>query len=390
MLFDQINEVISKEKLGEEVLFTPTYSSGIDIMDYYNGYTNEDGETTVGFDGGKIITIIGKSGSGKSSLAIKMACNIVEDFDEGQIFHYDYERATNNARIKTISGWDDKTIKTKYKRLSRDIYSESIYQIVKAIDKLKNDPKNYESIKIDSGKLDSEGNPIYVLPPTVILIDSWAVMMPRDISEEEKLSGSMSASSIAKTNNAVIKRIAGPLERGNIILLIINHIGSKIDINQFSKTQAQINFLKQDETVPGGSSCLFLCNNLIKCTTSTKLDKDSTYGVKGFLVKGEFIKSRSNEAGKPFEMVFEQATGFNNVLTNLHNLKELGLLKGSPRAYYFEELPDIKFTLKTFEEKYWENEELQEVVQQLVEENYMQFINDSAAEYEEGDEDEEE
>jgi RecA/RadA recombinase len=346
-------------------------------MDYRNGRI-EHGKVTTGFDGGRIVTIIGKSGSGKSSLAIKMACSIVEPYENGNIFHYDFERATNVSRVKTISGWSDETIEKKYKNLQRNIYSESIYKLVKSIDKLKNKPETYDEIKLDSGEVDSDGNPIYVLPPTVILLDSWALTIPEGISEEDELSGQMSATSIARINNSIIKRLAGPLERGNIILIAINHITQKIEINAFAKTQAAINYLKQDESIPGGSSILYLANNIIRCTTSTKLDEDSTYGVKGFMVKGEFIKSRSNEAGRTFEMVFEQSSGFDNVLSNLVNFKELGLLKGSPRAYYLEKLPEVKFTLKTFKEKYNENEKLRKAVADLIKENYVKFIPNSS------------
>lgn len=188
----------------------------------------------------------------------------------------------------------------------------------------------------------------------------------------------MSATSIARVNNSIIKRLAGPLERGNIILIAINHITQKIEINAFAKTQAAINFLKQDESIPGGSSILYLANNIIRCTTSSKLEEDKDFGIKGFMVVGEFVKSRANEAGRKFEMVFEQSTGFDNILTNLVNFKSLGLLKGSPRAYYLEGCPDIKFTLKTFKSKYLENKELQKEVAKLVKENYVQFIPNSA------------
>lgn len=312
-----------------------------------------------------------------TSLAIKLACSIVEPYKNGNVFHYDFERGTNASRIKTISGWSDEDIENKYKVLQRNIYSESIYKLVRYIDKLKNTPETYDEIKVDSGVTDSNGNPVYVLPPTVILIDSWALCLPENISEEEELSGQMSAAAIARTNNSIIKRLATPLERGNIILIVINHITTKIEVNAFSKSQPDINYLKQNESIPGGSSIIFLANNIIRCTTSTKLEEDSTYGIKGFMVKGEFVKSRANEAGRPFLMVFNQANGFDNVLSNLVNFKELGLLKGSPRAYYLEGCPNIKFTLKTFKQKYLENKELQEEVKKLVKENYIKFIPNS-------------
>lgn len=180
-----------------------------------------------------------------TSLAIKMACSIVDPYKDGSIIHFDFERAADDSRVKIISGWDDETYRNKYKILNRNIYSESLYQTIRGIDELKNNPETRDAIKVDSGRVDENGDPIYVLPPTVILIDSWAVMFPEDISEEEKLSGSMSASSIAKTNNAIIKRITGPLERANIILIIVNHVTKKIEVG-FTKTQADVNYLKQD------------------------------------------------------------------------------------------------------------------------------------------------
>lgn len=397
MLFDQINDMISKSKLGQESKYQPSYSTGMDVMDYKNGFVSDDGEVITGVDSGKIITIIGKSGSGKTSLALEMASSIVEDFEEGVIYHLDFERAMSasaqTSRFATISGWDKDTIKSKYKILNRDIYSETLYKLIRGIDKIKNDPENFDRIKIDTGKVDEEGETIYALPPTVVIVDSWVTMIPKDISEEEELSGSMSASSIAKTNNAVCKRIVGPLERGNITLIIINHITKKIEVSSFAKTQADINYLKQDESIPGGSSCIYLCNNLIRLVTGSKLDKDSTYGVKGFIVNGEFVKSRTSEAGIPFTMVFVQSRGFDNVLTNLANFKEMGILKGSPRAYYLEECPDIKFTLKTFEEKYYESEELRNAVQEIIEREYQsllpeipEFIKKNQEEYEEDEE----
>lgn len=40
----------------------------------------------------------------------------------------------------------------------------------------------------------------------------------------------MSATSIARTNNSVIKRITGPMGSANIILIVINHINKKVEI----------------------------------------------------------------------------------------------------------------------------------------------------------------
>ena len=189
----------------------------------------------------------------------------------------------------------------------------------------------------------------------------------------------MSASSIAKTNNSVIKRILGPLLKANITLIIVNHITKKIEIG-FTKTAADINYLKQDETIPGGSSCIYLSNYLLKLTPSTKMDdksEKSNYGVKGFQVIGEFLKSRAAESGRQFTLSFSQSEGFMNNLSNLLTLKEEEQINGSPRGYYFGEHEDCKFTTRNFIEKWNEDEELRDSLTEAVENYYPNFIPNS-------------
>jgi RecA/RadA recombinase len=370
-LTDMFRNTIEKEKLGEEILHVPAHPTGIDLFDYRNGRI-EMGVHKLGVDGGKIVTIIGKSGVGKSTAAIQMAAKVVEPFENGQIIHLDYERATTPARFQQVTRWTKDLMKRKYISLSRGIYSETLYKMVKATAKLK--VENFESLKIDTGEKDDNGKPIYMLPPTVVLVDSWATMVPKDIAEEEELSGSMAASAIAKANNAIVKRIMGALEEANIVLFIVNHITQKIEIGPV-KTQAQLNFLKQDESIPGGTSCVYLANTLLKLQASSKLDPEKDFGIKGFKSIGELIKSRSNEAGNKFTLVYSQSEGYHNVLTNFQLLKDLGYLKGNGRAYYYDAAPDEKFTQKNFVEKYRSSETLRTAFDNLVKEELEKFLS---------------
>ena len=66
----------------------------------------------------------------------------------------------------------------------------------------------------------------------------------------------MSATASAKTNAAIFKRIIPLLNRANIILMVINHINEKIDINPMAKTKALFTYLKQNEAIPGKQYCL--------------------------------------------------------------------------------------------------------------------------------------
>jgi len=374
-LADEFRGVAKKDGLGEENLYMPVYKTGIDAIDYHNGRVEgeENEKIVVGVEGGKILTVIGPSGSGKSTAAIQIGTHIADQFEHATVTHFDFERATNIARIKGLTGWSDEKIKNKYHLMNRKIYSESVYKMCKSIANIKNKKENFDLLKYDTGIIDYNGDKVYGIPPSIVIVDSWAVMVPQNIAEEEKLSGSMSASAIAKENNSIIKRLAGPLEEGNIILIIVNHITEKIEIGPV-KTKAKLNYLKQNESIPGGSSCIYMASSLLRLEPGKKLEEDETLGVKGFMSVGEFLKSRSNESGKKFDMVFSQRNGLDNLMTNFNILKDNGYLKGSPRAYYFEDCPDVKFTQKKFREKYNESVELQETVARLVDEVMVQFV----------------
>ena len=388
---DDIKSLIESENLGEENESNETYTTGIDMVDYRLGRVEED-ELALGINGGKIFTIVGKSGSGKTTLALQSSLSIINQYEEAQLIHLDFENASSKARTYSLArelGIPKEKLKKQYIYLNKGIYTETLYKLTKATANLK--LSKYDSIKIDTGRIDNEGNTIYALPPTIILVDSWASVIPKDISEEEELSGQMSATSIARTNNAVIKRLAGCMGEANIIMIVINHLTKKVEIGPI-KSSADLNYLAQDESSPGGTSIIYLADSLIKVIASSKLEEDKDYGIKGFIVTGIVIKSRSNEAGRKFELIFSQSEGFDNFYTNFHFLKKEKFLKGAGRGYYFDFAPDIKFTQKDAKSIYLSNEEWREEFDKLVEEVYYNFISTKGytEEMDEDDETEEE
>lgn len=373
-LIEDMKKIISSQKLGKENIYSPFYKTGIDILDYRNGQMTDDDGLSLGIKSGILMSIIGKSGTGKSTMAIQIATHIVDQFENSNLFYLDFERGMDITRLKSLTGWSTEKYLDKAILLNSEINSESVLYIAKAISLTKNDPKNYEEIAINTGKLDRDGNEIRVLPPTVMIVDSVPVMVPKDILDEKEMSGSMSAAQIAKTNNTIFKRIISVLEEANILLILINHITDNIDIGIVKKA-ASINYLKQSESIPGGTSSLYLSSNILKLTHHSKLEEEKDYGIKGFIVNGDLIKSRSNEAGRVFQMVYSQSEGYDNILTNLRELKNQDMIGGNGRAYYLKTLPDIKFTQKNFKEKYLTIPELKEAVDLQVAELYEKFIS---------------
>jgi RecA/RadA recombinase len=356
ILAGKIKAMVKKEKgLGKESTWMPCYPTGIDIFDYCNGKYEEDGTVSIGISGGRVFMVVGKSGSGKTTFLVQGACNIAE-FNDGEVVHMDYERGTPVIRVLNVSGWTKAMYKSLYVHMDTEISTESLFALIKQVATLKKE--NSKELLYDTGRVDDDGFAIMAYPPTVVILDSLAVMAPDKQEAEEEMSGQMSASAIAKANTQLFKRINGAMNDTNIILMVVNHINAKIDINPMAKTQAQVNFLKQDETLPGGNAPIYLSNCLLKLTTADKLVPEKEFGIKGFLVKGELIKSRSAAAGLTFTMVYDQNNGFDNLLSNYKLMKDSGKIGGAGKSFFVNGLPEVKFSQSTFKQKYQESPEL--------------------------------
>ena len=71
-----------------------------------------------------------------------------------------------------------------------------------------------------------------------------------------------------------------------LILIFINHITQNIAIG-VTPPSAAVNYLKQDEAIAGGKAALYVTDTLLKITTSSKLEPDKLWGIKGFEAKVE-------------------------------------------------------------------------------------------------------
>ena len=69
-----------------------------------------------------------------------------------------------------------------------------------------------------------------MLPPTVVIVDSLAMMMPEDNLSTEEIQGSMAATGIAKVNSQFFKKCVQIIQQANIILMFINHITQNVSI----------------------------------------------------------------------------------------------------------------------------------------------------------------
>lgn len=377
-LKENVRKALSKSKLSginSEAEFDVMYPTGFLAVDYVNGTTvhvsGNDREFTYdacGLVDGSTNTIIGRSGCGKSTFLIQIAGNIIRPFIAMglpvALYIDDIEGSLPYSRKEFLLGLTREEIDEYVEIRNSDITAENLYKRIYTIadDKI-NNRKAYE---YDTGLYDTHGDRIFKLVPTIYIVDSLPMLMPESLTDEEDLAGSMSASSIAKTNTMIFKQIQQKCKGANIIFCTINHILEEINMG-FVPKAAQISGLKQGERLPGGRAAIYLANNMIRLDDSTTLKADKDYGIDGSVVNVTLIKSRTNATKRSVPLIFNKTEGrFDDILSLFHLVKTEGKFDGAGAYMYLNDCPDIKFAARNFKQTLEEHPELQEAFAKVV------------------------
>ena len=381
-LLQRYREIMAatKDPKMEEASFDVMYPTGFLPFDFLNGYktfvTLPNGKkmvyNSIGVLDGSSTVIIGRAGAGKTSFAVQAGANIIRPFENAVMYIDDIEGGSNKMRMYHLAGFSPEESEQRIIYRNSAISAENFYSRIYTIyDEKINHKADYE---YDTGLLDNIGRPVYKLIPTVYILDSLAMLMPDDLTEEEKLSGQMSATATAKTNTAALKRIIPKLKAANIILFVINHINQKVDINPFARTKAQISYLKPDETLPGGNINNYLANNMIRIDDSTKLKDSEGLGISGKMVDFTLVKSRTNSPGRSVTMVFDFDNGYDPILSLFSYMKSNGYIE-SKGAYMNIHGSNIKFTQKGFLEKLYTDQEFASVFNTACNEHLTELLS---------------
>lgn len=359
ILATQFRDRVSKVKdhrMKDEGSPNVSYPTGFLVFDFMNGSIvhvrsaeRSRDYYSVGIQDGCLVMLIGRSGCGKTTFGLQAAANIVRPFPNALIVHDDIEGGITDERKQALMDFSDEEFRNRYIYRNSGITAENFYERMKMLHDMK--LENYDDYVYDTGLFDRNGERIFKLVPTVVLLDSLALLMPEKFSEEDEISGSMSASAVAKTNSGLFKRCINLMKAANIILIAINHINKKIDIGPV-KSKSQLSYLKQDETLPGGNTAIYLTNILLRFDDNEKLKAEKGgLGIDGSMVDITLVKSRNNRAGQSCTLVFESSRGFDPELSLLVMLKKAGKIGGAGAYLYLNGYNDMKFTQKDFKNK---------------------------------------
>jgi len=389
LLLNEVNDVLAKTKdysMINEAEFDVQYPTGFLSFDYKAcgkiiNVTYPDGSKTsydsIGIVDGAMYMIIGRSGCGKSTFGVQISSNIIRNFLNGIMF-VDITEATGmmKDRLQDLTGFNDEEFSKKVKMRNAGITIENVYKRIKVIHDVK--ISNPDKYKYDTGLVDCFGKKIYKFQPTVYLVDSIPYLTTEKIAEEEEMSGQMSVTANAKALAQFYRRTTQVCKEANIIFIAINHINEKVEtgiVHTKSKTQ----FLKQNETLPGGNAPIY-SSTIFRMDDGSKLTSDKDFGINGCYVTISNVKSRSGISGteSAVDLIFNYVTGFDPDLSLYMMLKNAGRVNGAGAYLYFGDRSDCKFSQRGFKSKLYEDPEFLNIFVEEV----VTYLKTELAEYE--------
>ena len=335
-----------------------SYPTGITVIDYPLAYeiniVNEKGEkigkrVCFGIQAGTFNVLTGSTQSFKTTIGIQISANIAFA-NNGNVIHYDAENRLVVQRVKNLTklpeSWfsgDAPRYQIRGGAIGFDTLQHDITEI--AMNKIK-----YKNILLkDTGVVDGNNKPIYLMPPTVIFLDSISNVIAKEYNVDSKdfmndmgeIRGNADGMRNAKTLRGVLTDLNPLMKEANIIIITIAHKGTNISAGVTPQPK-QFQYGKQDEKISGGKALEYGASALMNFTNfgseSSRYHMDSD-GFEGNTILFEPLKVSTNESGNAksglgFEIIIDKRkNGVDNLRTLVQLLVAKGRLKGNKANY---------------------------------------------------------
>lgn len=404
---DFLNANQDKKNPIQSITSMVQYPTGFMYTDYGTGSyltVHDDNERAlyqyhnIGFCQGSVNTIIAKSQGGKTTLTIAMAAAIIEPYINQFIqlkTFWDLQRhhAPKKGFDFDMEGYPfieildtEKTLPVDYvKKITQ--YTNSLVKKHIVINPITTDRdlmvaldkhvkfKAAHMKRIPMPILDMFGNPIYEYPPTVMIVDSSSQLLLEDCDDPsmaKKGEGILDIYNSATQNTAGARRakiitalysqIVNYAKKYNVIIFMINHINKMLPVNGIPVKQYR--GLKAGETIGGGEKAIYLTATILRLDVIKSIGYESSTslnlgdGVKGFVAKATWIKSKSNSKSNSSLLCYTDKAGYDPLLSNLYQGHENGDLLKSGNYHYISGYEKYRFTLKNYQDVFGEHPEL--------------------------------
>lgn len=387
------------------------YPTGYIYLDYSSGsyltvHDPKDGEPmfqyhNIGVAGGQVITIIGKSQVGKTSIALSIGSAVIEQFTT----QWRYNQAVSelckehNIKVPTLENYPFIEIMDSEHTTSLDYARKVCRYPVKMAERyirvtdVVTDRELMRALrdhiqykiqclpKVPMRIVDSMNRPIYNYPPTVVVIDSLSNLLLEDSPEGAPLTSkdkkqdmySIYESAVQNTAGARKAKVLGTLisylvdyaKKYNILILLVSHITNALPGPTGIPTKLA-NFLRAGENLSGsgGVRGLYLSSSILRLdyykgigsqkSTQVNLGDD----IMGRVILASYPKCKTNSKVNQAKLAYTNVSGYDPLLSCLIQDKEDDALAKSGNFFYLREYPDYKFNLKNYAEVFGDHPEM--------------------------------
>lgn len=344
---------------SKNTLIDYSYPTGISIFDYAFGYEvnvfDENDQfvkkrVCLGLQAGSFNVLTGRTQSFKTTIGIQMLSNIAYA-NNGNIVHYDAEQRLVLQRVKTLSKLPESWFAGDYPRYSLRSGAIGFDTLQNDIAEIYENKMRHKTLLLkDTGEVDDKNKPIWLMPPTLVFLDSLQDVIQKEydiddkkwVEDSKELRGNMYGAQSAKTIRGLLTDILPMLKEANIILIAIAHKTSNMSLNPFAGVKKQFQYGNNDERISGGSAVEFNASAVINLSGIVKEDSRyhmNTDGFEGNTVLFEPTKSSTNESGNEktglgFQIVVDKRReGVDNLRTLVLFMKDRGRLSGNKAGY---------------------------------------------------------
>lgn len=350
-------EGMSSDLFDKNKLVDFSYSTGIPVIDYLLGYETlvKDPVTkevikkrqVLGLQAGSFNILTGKSQSYKTTIGMNMASNIGVSAN-GNVVHYDAEGRLVLQRAKTITQLPDEWFNAEHPRYALKSGTIGFDRLKRDIAEIYESKMKHKDLLLkDTGEVDDKNQPIILMPPTLVLIDSLQHIVINedayDVNDKQfqgskELRNNMVGAITAKTIRGFISDIIPMQKEANIIVLCIAHKTGNVSTNSYLAPSKQFQYGSVSERVSGGSAVEYDPSATMSFTGYSSKDtmySKETDGFDGNLVLFEPIKCSTNQSGNAktgvsVDIVIDKGRdGVDNYRTLSLFLKSKGRLKGN-------------------------------------------------------------
>lgn len=356
------------------------YSTGITVIDYSLGYKVNVRDISgniikqrvcLGLQAGSFNVLTGATQSFKTTLGMQMCANIAYA-NNGNVVHIDAENRLALQRVKTITKLPESWFSGDYPRYVIKNGAIGYDTLQNYVTEIYEQKMRYKDILLaDTGEVDDMNNPIYLMPPTVIFLDSLSDVISKEYDMRDKkewdkqkeMRSNTDGMQNAKTLKGVISDILPMLKEANMIFITIAHENANVSMTAFAGPKKQFQYGNKDVKISGGKSVEYNASALMTFTGEIK--DESRYhvasdGFEGNTVLYEPTKVTTNESGNTksglgFRIIVDKRrNGCDNIRTLVKFLEDRGRIKGDKRGYKIlsakgEEISD-KFSWKNIYE----------------------------------------